>query len=275
MNAMTQVSVIMGVYNCRDKKILSQAIYSILKQTYTNLEFLICDDGSTDNTYQYLEEFAKLDKRIILLKNSENQGLGASLNQCMKKAKGKYITRQDADDYSDLDRVRKQVEYLERHKEIDFVGSNLHYFNEEEIWGGYQLPEFPEKKDFLFTVPFIHAATTFRKEAFLRVGGYQTGKETYRCEDYDLYMTMYAAGMKGSNLQEYLYYVREDKESKKRRKYRYRLDEAKIRYFGYKKLELMPIGYLYAIKPLIVGIIPTNILAILQNKYYNRKGKKE
>lgn len=272
INKIPLVSIIMGVYNAGNSNMLKQAIESILSQSMQDFEFIICDDGSTDMTYNIISSYID-DSRIIIIRNKKNYGLAYSLNKCLSIARGKYIVRQDADDYSNLSRIKVLVEYMENHPDCHIVGSNIKYFDENGIWGKYELPLYPQKKDFLFTVPFIHASVIYKKDSILKVGGYRVDKETFRCEDYDLFMTMYSKGMIGANIQQYLYNVREDSAAQSRRKYKYRIDEAKVRLSGYKKLNLLPIGYIYALKPLLVGLIPASFLKIIKDKYYQRRSQ--
>lgn len=96
----------MSVYNAEDD--VSTAIESILHQTYKNIEFIITNDGSTDNTLEILQYYADRDSRIVLI-DQENIGLTKSLNKMIDRAKGKYIARQDADDFSYPDRIEKQL----------------------------------------------------------------------------------------------------------------------------------------------------------------------
>ena len=96
---MPEISVIMAIYNCADT--VACAIDSILNQTYSDWELILCDDGSVDDTYKIAEEYKnKYPDKIKLIKNPSNQGLPASLNNCLKKASGKYIARMDGDDIS-------------------------------------------------------------------------------------------------------------------------------------------------------------------------------
>ena len=92
------LSVIMGVYN--GQPFLSKAIESILNQTFTDFEFIICDDCSTDDSAKILREFAAKDSRIRLLQNKQNKGLAATLNNCLNIARGTFIARMDCDDIS-------------------------------------------------------------------------------------------------------------------------------------------------------------------------------
>lgn len=259
------VSVIMGIYKMMNKEsIVKLAIDSILNQTYKDFEFIICDDGSNDGTYEMVQNLIKNDKRVILIRNKENKGLAYSLNHCLSIAKGKYIARMDADDISMSNRFEKQVKFLDEHLEYAVVGCNMLYINENGIWGNRVLAEKPTKKSFLFTSPFAHPTVIMRKEILDLLNGYKVEKITRRLEDYDLFMRLYANGYKGYNMQEFLYQFREDNDAFKRRAYKYRWDEIQVRYRGFKALDLMPSGFLYVIKPLIIGLIPQVILAKLR-----------
>ncbi len=156
---MIEVSVIMAVYNTENRKILERAIDSILKQSLKGLELIICDDGSTDGTYSLLKEISNRDNRITLLRNQKNMGVSVARNRCIALAKAEYIAIMDADDYSDEKRLEKQIEFLKKHPEYAFAGTAGQYFNdaENESIRTYWFCEFPQKKDFLFTLPFLHA----------------------------------------------------------------------------------------------------------------------
>ena len=120
-NQQPLVTVLMSVYN--GDKYLSEAIDSILNQTYSHFEFLIIDDASTDNTSGILDSYAKQDNRVLVIKNRTNIGLTKSLNLGIKEAKGKYIARMDADDISLADRLEKQVVFLEEHLGVVLCGT--------------------------------------------------------------------------------------------------------------------------------------------------------
>lgn len=259
-NAEIKVAVIMGVYNIEKQERFDCAVRSILGQTHRNIEFIICDDGSTDNTYNIIKKYSDFDNRIILIENSTNRGLAYALNQCVNVTTAKYLVRQDADDSSEQTRIAKQLDFLLNNSHMDLVGSNVIMCDGEKQWGGRVLPQYPEKKSFLWGVPFAHGSVMIRKESLIKAGGYRVAKETRRAEDYDLFMRMYSLGMKGSNIQDYLYFYQEDQENLSKRKYIYRLDEAKVRYIGFRSLKLLPKGYIYCIKPLIVGLIPQKLL---------------
>src|SRR3989344_8117032 len=121
------VSVVMPVYNAQ--LYLSLAVKSILAQTYKNFEFIIVDDASTDSTPKILNDFNKIDKRIILLKDKTNLGVTKSLNIGVSKAKGKYIIRMDADDWSYPERFELQVELMEKNPSVIVSGSYIKVCN--------------------------------------------------------------------------------------------------------------------------------------------------
>ena len=97
----------MPVYN--SEAYVSEAIESILGQSYTNFEFLIIDDGSTDNTKVTIREYAKKDERIIFLENRENLGICETLNRAIQYAQGSYIVRMDSDDICETHRIETQL----------------------------------------------------------------------------------------------------------------------------------------------------------------------
>jgi len=266
---MPKISIITGAFNIGNCYSFDKSIKSILEQSFTDFEFIICDDGSTDNTYELLKAFSETNERIKLLRNEENLGLAATLNKCIEAAAGEYIARHDCDDYSAPDRLEKQLRYMEEHPDVAVLGTFAYLFDETGVWGEMRFPTEITKKDFLFRSPYGHCSVVFRKKDLLEAGCYRVAKETRRTEDYDLFMRMFTFS-KGANLPEFLCYFCEDKSALQRRKYRYRIDEAKVRYRGFKQLGLLPRGIFYVIKPLIVGLIPARLLGFLKNKFLKR-----
>lgn len=252
------VSIIMGVYN--GVKTMDEAIESICAQSFKDWEFIICDDASTDDTWKQLNEWSKKDDRIKIIRNPENLRLAATLNKCLSYASGKYIARMDDDDVSYPQRLEEQVLFLETHPEYDLVGSQIDGYDGEHLIPNYwRRKETPQKKDFLEASQFIHPTVVFRKDALLQVGGYRSVKETRRAEDYDLFMRLYAVGFKGYNIQKPLlrYYIDDRKAL-----YRCRLDEVRVRYYGFKRLGLLPGAWIHIFRPLVVGLIPKRMLRI-------------
>lgn len=122
MKKKPKISVIMPVYNA--EPYLSQAVDSILNQTYRNFEFIIIDDVSTDGSWEILNEYAKKNKKIKLFRNSKNYGISVTAKRAILKTKGDFIARMDADDIALPFRLEKQIFYLRKHKKTVAVGGN-------------------------------------------------------------------------------------------------------------------------------------------------------
>ena len=116
----------MSVYN--GMPYLKEAVKSILNQSYKNLEFIIVDDASTDESWRYLKRLR--DKRLKLIKNNKNLGLAASLNKALKVTKGDYIVRMDADDISHPNRLEIQLAFMKRNPKVDICGTWAKLINE-------------------------------------------------------------------------------------------------------------------------------------------------
>ena len=260
---MPRLSVITGAYNANECPHFRKSIESILNQSFTDFEFIICDDGSTDNTLEILKKYAQADSRLIILQNNKNLGLAPTLNRCIEAAQGEYIARHDCDDFSASTRFEKQISYLDSHPKTAILGTSIYLFDENGVQSKETMPERVSPKDFCFNNPYKHGTVIFKRSALLRAGGYSTEKRCVRNEDYDLFMRMQLFSV-GENLSEPLYYFFEDKKAMKRRKYRYRINETRVRFRGFKKLGLMPRAFPYVIKPLIVGLIPRFLLKRIQ-----------
>lgn len=264
---MPKISVIMGIYNTSCKEKLEKSINSILNQTFKDFELIICDDGSTNNCLTWAKEICKNDKRVKFIKNHKNEGLAFTLNKCLKISNGKYIARMDDDDESHLDRFEKQVNFLDKNKDIGLVGSNINLFDDNGIWGIRKYKEYVKKEDFLYRVAVAHPTVMARKESYESVSGYRNLPRTLRVEDYDCFMRMFAKGVKMYNFQDPILNYREDSFGAKKKKYRYRINEVWVRYYGFKKLGILKLSTIpYLFKPLIAGIIPQKII-----KYFQRK----
>jgi glycosyltransferase EpsE len=262
---MTKISVIMGVYNGSKK--LTTAVESILNQTFTDFEFIICDDGSSDNSVAILEELLIKDNRIKLLKNPRNLSLAPTLNNCLKVAVGDYIARMDADDISHPDRFEKQVAFLDSHPEYALVGTSRNMYDSEGIWGRLVHEGERTKLNIYHGVTFLHPSILMRRAALLDVGGYTTGPETERTEDFDLWCKLYEKGYRGYNLSDLLVDYYEARDSYTKRKYKYRICEYRLKKKWRERLDL-PLKYqLHAYKPLVVGLIPAKLL----RTYHERK----
>lgn len=255
------ISIIMGVYDFKDQEILKSAIVSILQQSFTDYEFIIYDDGSEAKYGAFIEEISKVDKRIVLIGKKVNRGLAYSLNKCVEIARGDYIARMDADDISHIDRLKRQYEFLEEHPEYSWCGCNAYLFDESGCWGRRNMPERPENKDFLRFSPYIHPSVMYRKSIFSAGNRYFVSEDTLRCEDYDFFMRLHQLGMRGYNIQACLFYYRENRASYDRRNMKTRIKESKIRLYNFYKMGmLLPVGWLFAFRPIIGGIVPAKII---------------
>lgn len=255
---MPKVSVIMGVYNVHDENMIKKAIESILIQTYTDFEFIICDDGSSDDTYKIVKNIIKGDMRCHLIQNEKNMGLAQTLNNCISIAKGEYIARMDADDISLKDRFRVQVDFLDSNKDVAAIGCQAYFIDENDrVFKDYNVPLSISMIDSIRKSCMIHPSTMIRKEALMKVRGYTVEKITRRAEDYDLWCKLSLSGYKLANVPERLFKYREDFNAYKKRRYRYRIDEFKLKMYWIDKSNISKFNYIYAIRPLIIGLIPS------------------
>lgn len=266
------ISVIMGVYNQNDEKVLRKAVDSILNQTFKDFEFIIYDDGSQPDAALILEKIEKLDPRIVLIGQEKNHGLAFSLNACINQARGKYIARMDADDISHPDRLKVQYDFLETHPQFSWCGCNARLLDENGIWGMAERPEEPTEKDYLKFSPYIHPTVMYRASIFEETEGYKVSEETLLCEDYEIFMRLRQLGKRGYNIQEPLFTYREDGDSYKRRNFHRSVNEAKVRYDNFKKLHILfPTGWIYVFRPIVACLIPREMLYIVKRKITLKK----
>lgn len=262
------ISVIMGVYNgC--PTMLEQAIRSILAQTMTDLEFIICDDGSCAETWQKLLVIAATDARIRLLKNKENHGLAYSLNRCLAVAQGAFIARMDSDDISYPERLEKQLQALYDDPSLSFFGTAVNLLQNDVIVEKKIFPVRPMVKNFYMTQPYIHPTLLFRRSCLEAVSGYSEHPNQLFCEDYDLLLRLYARGYIGGNLDEILFDYRIPTTAKGSRTMSHRFNEVLTRYERFRELGCLPVALPFIIKPLIVGMLPEIVLQRCKSIYHD------
>lgn len=266
-----RVSIIMGIYNCAST--LREAIDSVLNQTFKEWKLIMCDDGSSDETYAIALEYKNMfPDKIVLIKNSQNMGLNYTLNHCLKEVDTEYIARMDGDDLSDLTRLEKEIRYLDKHQEYSIVSCPMIMFDECGEWGQTNVIEFPQIDDFCTHSPFFcHAASVIRTKAMQAVGGYTVDKKFLRVEDCNLWFKMYAAGYVGANLTEPLYFMRDDRNATHRRNFKARMNSCYVLYDGFRMLGMPLINYRYVIRNFIIEIIK----CVLPNKIYDMIHKKK
>jgi glycosyltransferase involved in cell wall biosynthesis len=195
-----KISVIMGVHN--GDKYLRDSVESVLNQTFSDFEFIIIDDGSTDGSAEILQSYS--DPRIRLY-HQENRGLTASLNRAISLAKGRYIARQDADDISMEMRFEEQFRFLEMNPEVIIVGSSCILIDEEnQQFGSWHFPisDMEIRLRILFRNSFCHPSVIFRFEAAKREGQLYDEKLLF-AQDYDFWSRLIQFG-KCANLNESL-----------------------------------------------------------------------
>ena len=194
------ISVLMPVYN--GAEFLSEAIDSILQQTYGHFEFLIINDGSTDESESVIETYH--DPRIVYVKNEVNQGLIYSLNKAIGLSKGKYIARMDADDVSNAFRFEKQVAEFERDAALVVCGSLIKTFGNGTVDFVSHIPVTHQQiiSSIFYRCPFAHPTVMIRKESLLKLDEFY--REAYKhSEDYDLWSRLVFLG-KCKNIPEFL-----------------------------------------------------------------------
>lgn len=166
------VSVVIPTYNAEE--FIQPSLNSILNQTYTNLEVIVIDDCSTDRTVERVCEISRADKRVRVLKNDHNLGIGGNRNKGIQEAKGKYICWQDADDISLPDRIESQVIFLEARPRVGIVGGYITFFSgaADGVTRRYAEDDRTLRKNIFKYNPVAQPACMVRRECFDRVGGY-------------------------------------------------------------------------------------------------------
>ncbi|QKJ29926.1 glycosyltransferase [Mucilaginibacter mali] len=189
MQTEPKITVLMPAYNAGPY--IGEAIASVLKQTFTDFELLIINDGSTDNTASVIHSYACRDSRIVLI-NQENKGVSAALNTGLSHARAPYIARFDADDICYPDRLRVQYEFITAHPEYSIIGSAVDYM---DVAGRFIFTHHPEAhlneeiQELKYTVcPFIHSSVFYKKDAIIGSGGYN--EHAYTFEDHFLWVNI-------------------------------------------------------------------------------------
>lgn len=190
----SKISVVMPVYN--GANYIREAVESILNQTFTDFEFIVIDDCSTDRSWEILTKYANQDQRVKLFKNEENLGVTKSLNKGLKLAQGDYIARQDADDVSLPERFEKQVALLELDSEVVLASCNIEFVDAE----GHSLATFRRECDreliawYLIFYNYLwgHSQVMFRRKSAMDLGGYC--ESHHYNEDYELWCRLIKVG---------------------------------------------------------------------------------
>lgn len=221
------VSVITSVYN--GELYLWESLKSIYDQNFKDYEFILINDGSEDNTshllysFKFYVEFLKGNSdNIIFIDHKNNKKIPIRRNEAINMARGDYIAIHDADDISLPDRLLKQVDFLEKNKDVFCVGGHAIEIDElgrkigQRIYSPFSTNEIidiiTDKKQFVLN-PIIDPTTMFRKKDFLELGGYTLREDIYTVPDYDLWLKAILNDKKIFNLQEYLIKYRKHEKS--------------------------------------------------------------
>lgn len=202
---MELISVLMPTYNV--ERFVGEAVESILNQTWTNFEFIIVDDCSTDRTYDILKKYAAKDSRIHLFRNEINSKICKTLNKALSHAKGQFIVRMDGDDISQPDRFEKLYDFLQDHPNVDLVGSNTITIDEAGKELGrkaYLLHDRAIQMGNRYMTSIAHIWMA-RKKVYDILKGY---RDIPYAEDFDFLLRGELQGFHYANVEDYLYSVR-------------------------------------------------------------------
>ena len=250
---------------------LDKSINSILNQSFSDFEFIICDDGSTDNTLAMLMSYMERDKRIRVIQNVESRGLAYSLNKCIEESRSNILARQDADDWSDEKRFEIQYEVVVSHPEYAIVGTQWYNVTSDGKAPPSDVKACPTARDQISRGQFMHPTWMMRKDMLKKVGFYTANKYTKRSQDYHLVLKILGDGMQMYNIPEHLYYYRANEDTIARS-----IDWKKvkglmwIRWDGYRRNNLPIWAYVYVLKPLVANLIPRKIMERHYKEVYSK-----
>lgn len=230
------VSVVMPTFN-EPKRIIESSISSILHQTYGNLELLIADDSTNDETIKSIDKFAALDNRVVVIRETERMGLVRAPNRALKQAKGDYIARMDGDDISVANRLEIQLKYFNAHPEVSVLGGAMQVVDRDgNITALRKYPS--EGKKLLGWMiarnPFGHPTVMFRSQ-LIRDGIMYDERMKKGCEDLELWLRLRNKGYKFHNMEDVLlqYRVCEDMTNKRKKDIRQNL-KARVMNFSWR-----------------------------------------
>lgn len=260
-----RITVLMAIYNCAPT--LVEALDSLMAQTYQRFKVVLCDDCSTDNTYdvacKYIEQYPD---KFILIRNDTNRKLPYSLNRCLEYADTEYVARMDGDDISKPERFEKEIAFLDEHSEYALVSCPMEYFDENGVFMVGKTELEPTAKSFLKGSPFSHAAVMMRTEDLKSVGAYTVARWTQRGQDVHLWAKFISNGYKGLNLQCALYKMRDDKNAYKRRNFQDAVMSIRRTYKIYQLLQMPYIYYYRIFRQLAVWLLPYKLYQYLHIK---------
>lgn len=245
----------MSVHN--EEKYLAEAIESILNQTFQAYDFYIIDDGSTDATPEIIKHYCQLDKRILFIQHEKQCHLAHSLNELIQQTDHEYLVRMDGDDISQVERLEKQICYLDKHSDVGVLGTWCTLIDEV----GHPIAEckVPETDTQIRQAmnranAIVHPAVAVRRSVYEAVGGYN--KAFRYSQDYELWSRA-ARVTKFGNLPDFLVYHRLDMMhvsgvSRSRSLFSFR---AQMKWLLINRAT--PINWVYLLRPLVWALLPS------------------
>jgi len=224
---MLAVSVLMPCYNAAET--INEALGSLITQTFHDFEIIAVDDGSTDASAHILANWAERDRRIQVIKRPHG-GIVEALNAGLAACRAPIVARMDTDDRCHPERLARQVNYLASHADVDVVSCRVSGFPVEHVREGFRiyidwlnslLTDTDIRREIFVESPLPHPSVVFRRDAILKVGGYQ---DHGWAEDYDLWLRLYLAGARFAKLPDVLLEWREHPERLTRTDGRYSLE---------------------------------------------------
>lgn len=261
-----KLSVIISIYVKNSPNYLKDSLNSILNQRRPADEFILVENGPlTDDIYTIIEEFVEKAVNVRIIKFKENHVFAYALNAAIRESQGDFIARMDSDDISLEDRFEKQLDYMEKHPEIDCLGSwayeiksNGDLYYEKRMPSSHQdCYELFKKRDCM-----IHPTVMFRRSYFKKAGLYP--EDTYFGEDTVMWAQGFANGCRFSNLPEFVFKFRLDDDFfNRRRGWKLAKSILQLRWRVNKMLHYPLLAYLYAIVYAAVKMLPKPLLNIM------------
>lgn len=260
----------MSVYN--GERFLRDAVLSVLKQTYHDLELIIVDDTSSDSTAKILKDLALHESRIRVFTNRTNLGLTKSLNIGLAQARGEFIARLDADDIAFPSRLEKQLAFLALHPDIDIVGTAYEWIDEHgNVIGRPNVITDPNAihRTLPRTNPLLHSSILMRKHLLESTGGYDESFK--KAQDYALWLRL-APTHRFANLPEILTQKRLTKDMLS-----YASERSQLRFAVRARYEALRRGdypmwyFIYILKPFIASILPRAVVRWIRVHLFHQR----
>ncbi len=260
---MAVITVIMSMYNEKPEGI-KRAVDSILNQTFKDFEYIIIiDDPNNKEGIELIKKYHSIDSRIKYFIHDKNIGLHAGLNEGIRMAEGKYIAQQDTEDISNPKRLQVQYEYMEKHPEVDILGTSLKYIDPETNLSFYINFKPIVGDEIRRRNPIAQATALIKKESFFKNGFFLTN-----VNEYELWVIWYLKGAVFHNLQESYYDYFQTHSEKIRKVKKYLINDTNCKRKYAKALKFKFGDYLYLYAELITSRLPSFFIIFLLYIFY-------